>query len=466
MSDKHSSNSAKPTQEISRFPTKLARFISFDGGVISQGKLQRPDRYRYWRPNTIDIALIPRGAGLSYAAASFSQGGISTEHSSFNRILDFDTQTNMVEVETGIELSTLYDFLAKHGLYLPIQPGHGRITVGGCIAADVHGKNHAKDGTFINQVVSLTLFHPDQGIVEISPEIEPELFRLTCGGYGLTGNILRAKLRASVIPSHIIEINAVPLKNISSGMTEFTKKAFDFDFAYSWHNFIAKGTRFGHGYAFFAQFLHGNQNSNKLKVRGGSVSTPQLSADGRALWRLPMLNYSTTQGLNILYQIQQATKGQVRHATLRDALFPIHATQFYFKLFGTSGFHEYQVVIPTEHIANYFEAIQDYLNRSPIAITLASAKFFHGKQDLLRFTGNGICFALNFPRNKESVPFLVFLDKLVISLNGIPNIIKDSRLPRSVVEACYPEIELFRNLLNTFDPKRRFRSELSERLGL
>ena len=117
-------------QPYSAFPVMHSSFVSFDGGVVAQGLLQRPDRYRFWSSGIVDVPLISRGAGLSYAAASFSEGGLAIEHSAFNRILDFDSEQNIVEVEAGIELSVLYDFLASHGLYLPIQPGHGRITVG------------------------------------------------------------------------------------------------------------------------------------------------------------------------------------------------------------------------------------------------------------------------------------------------------------------------------------------------
>jgi decaprenylphospho-beta-D-ribofuranose 2-oxidase len=124
------------------------------------------------------------------------------------------------------------------------------------------------------------------------------------------------------------------------------------------------------------------------------------------------------------------------------------------------------MVMPIERINDYINAVQDYLSYNPIAVTLASAKLFRGRRELLRFTGDGICFALNFPRTQASSTFLNFLDKLVISVGGFPNIIKDSRLPRSVVDACYPEADRFRGQLHTFDPKRRFRSELSERLGL
>jgi len=446
-------------------PVAHCRFMSFDGGIRSDGLLQRPDRYRFWKTASVTRPLIPRGAGLSYAAASFYDNGLSIEHGSFNRILDFDSEQHIVEVESGIGLSALHDFLSLRGLYLPIQPGHGRITVGGCIAADVHGKNHARDGSFINQVVGFKLFHPEQGFIEVSPETEPALFRLTCGGYGLTGHILSVRLRARLIPSRMIEVNAISVENVWTGIEHLAHYALDSDFAYTWHDFTLNSSRFGCGYLFLARFVPESEKLDTLLTSGPPLP-PKLSAEIRTNWRLPLLNRWTIRGLNFAYRSNQNTKGAIRRISLYEALFPIHKTQFYFKLFGSRGFHEYQVIIPIDRMPEYLYGVRDFLKQRTIAVTLASAKLFSGQSELLRFTGDGACLALNFPRTSEASNFLTFLDQLVISLGGIPNIIKDSRLPRSVVEACYPGLQHFRRELHSFDPKRLFRSELSERLGL
>jgi decaprenylphospho-beta-D-ribofuranose 2-oxidase len=444
-------------------PTARRRFISFDGGVAADGLLQRPDRYRFWSTAPSPGHRIPRGAGLSYAAASFSQRAVSVEHGDFNRILDFDADSGIVEVEAGIELAVLYEFLASHGMYLPVQPGHGRITVGGCIAADVHGKNHARDGTFVNQVLSLTLFHPTHGEIHVARETEPSVFWLTCGGYGLTGHILRARLKASLMPSSHVELRAAPFPHAFSGIDDLAENASQADFAYTWHDMMRTGGDFGRGY-----LLLGSIRADARQGRHGVLANaiPSLSAEERASWRLPLLNRWTTYSMNLAYSTRERWHGRVRNVQLRDALFPIHETQFYFKLFGRTGFHEYQVLVPRLNIAQYLQSVQDFLNHHPLAITLASAKLFRGQQQLLRFTGEGICIALNFPRSRESIAFTAFLDKLVVSVKGIPNIIKDSRLPRAVMDACYPDADRFRRELRAFDPGRLFQSELSERLDL
>lgn len=438
-------------------------FISFDGGSRAAGAIVQPDRYRFWDSYQLSSTAIPRGAGLSYTGASFTQNGLSVSHSAFNRIVDFDRENKIVEVETGISLHDLYSFLFSQGLYLPVQPGHGQISVGGCIAADVHGKNNYRDGTFISQVISITLFHPMHGILHLSRDHEPDLFYLTCGGYGLTGHILKAQLQASAIPAQIIDLRAVKIESIQNSLSEIQNAAAESDFVYTWHDFTGKGDDFGKGFLFKANFAE-IETSNIFQTN--KVLTASLTSEDRAILPFSLFNHTSAFALNIVYKLKQRKTIRGIQLPLYQALFPAHQLQIYFKLFGRSGFHEYQALLPLDKMCDYLSAIKGRVSRGAPPITLASAKAFGGTQSLLRFSGNGICFALNFPRGQQSHKFMAFLDECLIDLGGIPNIIKDSRLPRSVIDACYPEADRFRSLLHDFDPKRTFRSELSERLGL
>lgn len=435
-------------------------FVSFDGCVGASGRLQQPDRYRYWRGALVEAPRISRGAGLSYAAASFLQGGLSVSHRSFDRITDFDSATGAVEVEAGVTLSTLHRFLFTRGLHLPIQPGHGRISVGGCIAPDVHGKNQTRDGTFINQVEAITLRHPTHGTLELSPQRDPELFRLTCGGYGLTGHIVSARLRATPAPMPWVKLHATPFDAAMDGFALLRDAPGDSDFAYTWHDMASPSRGFGSGYLMRGSFVQGGTSAD------ASAEAPALSAESRGRWPVSLLNAISARIVNLEFRRRQRPLMHGKIVPLEDTLFPIHKAQLYFQLFGAAGFREYQAILPHGAIEAYVEAVRRYVIANPVPIALASAKAFAGSSELLRFTGSGICLALNVPAGAAADRFMTFLDERVIALGGVPNIIKDSRLPRAVVDACYPEADRFRQALRAFDPKRLFRSDLSERLGL
>ena len=149
-----------------------------------------------------------------------------------------------------------------------------------------------------------------------------------------------------------------------------------------------------------------------------------------------------------------------------EALFPIHGSEMYFTLYGRRGFHEYQVLVPFGEAAAFVEEARRRAARRGVAVALCSAKAFEGAGDFLRFDGDGIAVAFDFPRGNAGTRFMEDLDAMTIAVRGKPNIVKDSRLPAAVVRACYPDFDRFRTALHRFDPKRRIRSTLSERLGL
>jgi len=450
----------------SAFPEAKTSYTSFDGHTRLFSRSRRPDRYRYWDLADLDEVTIPRGAGLSYVAASFSARSVTVDHGRFNRILAFDGKTRQVEVEAGISLGDLYDFLSPRGFYLSAQPGHPAITVGGCCAPDVHGKNQFREGTFIRQVEGARLFHPAHGIIEIGPRRSPELFRLTFGGYGLTGNLVSVTLGVKEIPSPIMSVRTLYLDDIHQLPAQLGESAARSDLVYSWHSFTAKGRSFGRGFIKEGRFDVASGYSAPSKAVAGPATHRPLSSESRGSWRVPLLGSVTIPLCNRLYDLGSRAARREGRMGLYEFLFPVHEKQFYFKLFGRRGFWEYQVLIPAHRFDEWVDRVRVRLSRKPIPVTLASGKLFAGEGELLRFTGNGICFALDFPRTPEGREFAEYLDRLSIQLGCLPNLIKDSRLSARVVAETYPGYERFRRELREFDPRRLYRSELSDRLEL
>lgn len=452
-----------------KFPRGGVRYTSFDGGVSIDTACREPDRYSFWdgiRDST--QPMIPRGGGFSYAAASFSSSAITTEHHRFNRILAFSPEKQTLTAEAGMTLGELQAFLTPKGFYLSVQPGHPKITLGGCIGADVHGKNQFRDGTFITRINSIDLFHPTYGRLLLSPEKDAGIFKLTCGGYGLTGDILNVELKVTPIPSGpsaYIKMNRTLLPDIGSlpdALIEASKRA---DLVYTWHDFTASGKSFGRGFLNEGRFATAEECTQRPAPQA-KRRVSKLSAENRGNWGLPFFNGLTAAPFNQFYHMAQRLSSSEGLVSLYEFLFPVHNKEAYFKLFGRAGFMEYQVVVPLAGFNEYIDAIRARLRTRSCPVTLASAKLFAGKQDLLRFTGEGICLALNFPRSSAGNAFAAFLDELLPKAGAIPNIIKDSRLPAKVVAATYPQYGLFKERLAAFDPKRIYRSELSERLKL
>lgn len=442
-------------------PSERRCLVTMDGGVrVAGAAVQRPDRHAHFRKHETALPAIPRGAGFSFAAASFGGGSTSIEITAFDRVLDFDTHSGQVEVETGITLGALFEFLAPRGYYLPVQPGHHRITVGGCIAANVHGKNPARDGTFVTQVESVRLFHPRHGYLELSRDKEPALFHATCGGLGLTGIIIAARLRTHRLPGHSLRIARRQVASIAEGAGLLAEDSAHNDLAYGWFDCSRRGRAHGFGVVVTGQFVSGPENDTAFKLPHS-----RFSPETRARLPLSLLNPMSVRMVNTAYFWSLRRSGDTV-ATLAEALYPTRANELYLSLFGRRGLHECQTIIPHAKLAEFVARLRDHAMRAGACIALAVAKPFNGTSDLIRFDGSGISLAIETPRSASTERLLPEIDHLVVGVGGRPNIIKDSRLPRSIFEATYTDCDRFRMVLRQWDPKRLFRSELSERLGL
>ena len=437
--------------------------VSFDGGVRAIAQVVRPDHLRQIERMPEGVVRIVRGAGYSYAAAGFGGGALVVDGRAFDRVLAFDAAAGRIRCEAGTTLARIHEVAAPHGWYLPVQPGYPLITVGGCVAADVHGKNHWRDGTFARVVEELTLFHPAHGVQTLDPKHGTDLFRLTCGGFGLTGHILSATLRLSPLPSTAILARTEGLESLEDAQEALARHASDAELVYTWHDLALRGARFGAGTIHSARF---GQATGAAGRAPGVLPKRGITAESRARPGIRFFGGVTTALFNRAYHAWLRASPGERILPLRDFLFPVSRRTVYFRLFGREGFHEVQLLLPSETFRDVARELRRGVARLRPPLTLASCKLFRGTSSHVRFDGSGVCLALDFPRSADSGRFAEFLDEIACEANGRPNLAKDSRLSRAVAERCIPEIDGFREALARFDPRRLYRSELSERLGL
>ena len=438
-----------------------AHLVSFDGGFREHSVCHRPDRYRLLESDVDSRARIARGGGYSYAAASFGGGAVTVEMRKFNRILGFDPARRTIEVEAGTTLGELLPVTARAGLWLPVQPGYPAITVGGCIAANVHGKNPFRDGTFRACVADLTLFHPDHGFRRLSETEGATAFELTSGGYGLTGIVVAATLRLEPLCGGRITVKRHAVGSLPEAVRVVKDLAGQSLFAYTWHDATPRRRTFGRGYVY-----EGALDPGGLDAQEFAVPYRVLTAGARARLPFSLWNTASARVFASGYWHLERRRREVTTSNLFDAIFPFARRSAYFRLFGRPGLVEYQVIVPLDGVESFLAELRHLLLSAPVPSVLLSMKVFAGEPRLLRFERDGVCLTLNLERNAATLDLLARLDELSIDTRALPNIIKDSRIPLRVVRACYAEYERFRQELAAFDSRRRFRSELSERLAL
>ncbi|MAM67316.1 MAG: FAD-binding oxidoreductase [Pseudomonadota bacterium] len=435
-------------------------YTSLDRFTSGEYEFDRPDRFRRLVETVQRDGIVARGAGVSYVAASFSPKAVSIETAAFDRILAFDPDRSWIEVEAGVSLGKLFEFLTPRGFHIPIQPGHPQVTIGGCVAANVHGKNQYSDGIFGSLVQELTLYHPDHGVVRASPTENAEIFDLTVGGYGLTGIILSVRIGIAKLAGAAVRQRNFRVDGLLAAFREVDRLKQDHDLIYCWNDLSRLGRNRGAGVVVTGSYVAGDS--------GGKAETNYKRLDPSAKKRLRP-NVFTDKAMpwvNRIYAHQNRPASKPVDVPLFQFNFPAVGKEFFFDFFGDTGFVELQLLLPSDAVEAYVEdflSLQESHGR-PIALT--TIKAVRGDQRLLHFNGNGFNFTIELRNSPQNIAFLNNLDDLNCRYGGITNIIKDSRLRPEIAERQYPEIDLFRQRLRTYDPRRRFSSALSERLLL
>jgi decaprenylphospho-beta-D-ribofuranose 2-oxidase len=434
---------------------RRTEFVSFDGSTRITTLHQRPDRYRHL-DQILDRTLIARGGGYAYSAASFGANSCALEMTAFDRMLDFDPAKSTLEVEAGARVIDVCKWAIHRGLQVPVMPGYPLVTIGGCIAADVHGKNPWRDGTFADWVRAVTIFHPDKGYVNATSESDPALFEMTCGGFGLTGVIVKATLELAPLPGTDMDLTSQPVHTLSEAVELLA--ASTEDFCYSWHD-ATPGRSFGRGLVTSGRWVQGVRDDPALRYR-------PMSARARAAFPISLWNSLTVRCANAVFYRMNGQWKPRRRMNLLDAAFPLARNAVYLAGFGRSGMRELQIFLDAASINSFIRALEHFTARERQPLIMASLKRFQGRQRSLSPTGAGYLIAIDFLPGKAANRLMAKIDDLMLEMGGQPNLSKDSRISHEVAARSIRNYGTFAEGLRRYDPSRRFRSELSERIGL
>lgn len=438
-------------------PLRTSTLTTFDGTWHETCSVARPEKIRELREilQVGNTPLIARGAGLSYSPASFGSESVVIEMHLFDRILALDYERLRVTVEPGISVGKLSEFLLREGMLLPVVPGYPAITVGGCVACDVHGKSQFHSGNFGDKVLSLRLEHPALGVVDCSRETNAELFHLTIGGLGLTGLITRVEIQLLRRPGTQLHVESIPVANLHQAADVLEASAAAFDGVYSWHNCNTRMDGFGQGLVFREKYVDGPPVPPSEPV--GRMSVWRRAPF--SLWKGPFTS------LALWGYKTMAQRNASRVLPVRRGLFPIEGLEFYYAAFGRVGFREYQVIVPRHRWDAYVEEFRKILDAAQLPVTLASLKLFRGAPRRVSFVGEGICLALDVPESQRARQLFVALDELSVRHSAPVNLAKDGRVPPAVCAKVFSGYGAFCEALKHFDSSRRFRSALRSQLN-
>jgi decaprenylphospho-beta-D-ribofuranose 2-oxidase len=415
--------------------------------------------------------VIARGLGRSYGDAAQNAGGAVASTTTLRSLRWEDEGRGLLTVGAGTSLSALIAAVVPRGWFIPVSPGTGMVTVGGAIAADVHGKNHHGDGSFCDHVERLTLATPT-GCRELTPGDDPDLFWATAGGLGLTGVTLGATLRLLPVETSRMQVTTARARDLDEAKALLAAGDADHRYSVAWLDALAPPRRLGRSVLSVADHASVADLPAPPPGHGRSAAPPRPalalpSPAGAGPPVLPpgLLHRSTGRAFNELWY-RKARPG-TGLSELAAFFHPLDAVGGWNRLYGRGGLVQYQFVVPFGAERVVEQALRR-VNAAGVPSFLAVLKRFgEANAGPLSFPMPGWTLALDFPARAEGLAAcLDALDEEVAGAGGRVYLVKDARLRPELLAAMYPRLNEWSRVRDAVDPEHVLRSDLARRLGL
>jgi FAD/FMN-containing dehydrogenase len=407
---------------------------------------------------------VARGNGRAYGDAGI---GVSStiDMTAFDRVRSFDPATGRIRLEAGVLLSDLIDTFGPRGFLPYVVPGTRFVTVGGAIAADVHGKNHHCEGGFGRYVDSILLRTGQGETIEVSREQGADVFLATIGGMGLTGIILEATLRLRPVETGWIRERVIPAKSLRDAVAALDGGD-SATYSVAWIDCVAKGENLGRSLIYLGEHAAAGELSKdgmKDAATFPAGHDPRLNVP----FDLPSLtlNRLSIRAFNELYyRMGERRAGSAHLVSIYPYFFPLDGVGGWNRIYGRRGFLQHQCVIPQDRALDVLGEILDRVSSRGDASFLAVLKKLGQGDGLMSFPMPGYTLALDFPMSGSIFGFLDEIDRLVVAAGGRLYLAKDARQSRATFAAGYPALQRFNEIRRSLDPDGKIRSQLSQRL--
>lgn len=474
----------------------------------------------------LSTSLIPRGAGRSYGDAAANPKGITVLMERLNRILSFDESTGVVRVESGVLIKDLIDVFAPRGYMPPVVPGTKYVTIGGAIAADVHGKNHYSAGSFSRHLKGFELIDGTGVRRWCARQENSEAFWATVGGMGLTGIITEAEISLTKITSMFMKSRCVHLHGLKALLEAFEENVSNHQYAVAWLDCSGnKMSRMSHikSVLFLGDHAEHNDHADEKELSmPNAAQGKEFRAAPHGLFSVVpitipdvippgFLNPRTLRLFNQVYFFLQRRK----HQTIQDLdrfFFPLDSVNDWNRLYGHAGFVQYQCLLPcysraggadtivrdsdmssnqtvgskmvenqvvanrvVERIAEGITEILSHCAESGHHPWLVVLKRFGKTEEhssethkniSLSFPDEGYTLTMDFPRRVRLPQLINNLDTATLQMGGRVYLAKDSCLTLQTFQQMYPQWRQWLTVRDELDPGNIFSSALSTRLGL
>ena len=425
--------------------------------------LRRPEQL----PGLLDsgTTLIARGNGRSYGDAALNPA-LTLSMLGMNRSQAFDAGTGLLTCEAGVMLSDILETFVPRGWFPPVVPGTKFVTVGGMVAADVHGKNHHLEGSFGAHVESLSLVTADGELRVCNRSENTDLFRATIGGMGLTGVILSASFRLKPIETSFVMAETLSVRDLDETMALFDD-SHNWPYSVAWIDCLARGEKFGRALVSRADTTTHNSLPESLALdplRPASTRKLSIPVDMPSV----VINRYSVGLFNELYYQHSRKRAGTSLVHFDPYFFPLDRIMAWNRLYGRRGFVQYQCVLPKSESPAGIAALLDCVRLAGQCSPLAVLKLFGPEgEGLMSFPMKGCTLSLDFPMRRGTLDLLNELDRITHDHGGRIYLAKDACSTPERLRLGYPDFNAFNAVrAEATGMPDKFASQLSQRLEL
>jgi decaprenylphospho-beta-D-ribofuranose 2-oxidase len=409
--------------------------------------------------------VIARGLGRSYGDAAQNAGGAVVDATGVDGIGAVDPETGTITASAGASVDELLRVLVPQGWFVPVSPGTRYVTVGGAVAADIHGKNHHRDGSWGTHVRSLRLSTPG-GVVDVGPDRDPELFWATVGGMGLTGVVLEATFDLLPIGTSRLRVDTDRTTDLDDALDRMTREDDGYHFSVAWIDLLATGATTGRSVLTRGQFAVPEDLPPRLRADPLAYDpAPRLVAPP---W-VPQaaLNRLSVRAFNEFWYRHHPRRRRDELQTIPRFWHPLDGVKDWNRIYGSRGFVQWQTVLPFGEEAVLREVVEALAAAQRPSFLAVLKRFGPGNPAPLSFPIPGWTLALDLPAGDPTLgPLLDRLDQSVADAGGRAYLAKDSRLDPALLPVMYPRLDEWRAVAARVDPDGVLQSDLSRRLNL
>ncbi|MDT8305892.1 MAG: FAD-binding oxidoreductase [Anaerolineae bacterium] len=420
-----------------------------------------------------------RGGGNSYGDAALNDENILIDFRRMNRILDWDPASGTIRVEPGVTLQQLWQYVIEDGWWPPVVTGTMKITMGGGLAMNVHGKNAWKMGPIGEHTLDFELMLPDGEVIHCSREENADVFHAAIGGFGMLGAFTAITLQMKRVYSGLLSVEAAASPNLAAMMAYFEQHLDESDYLVGWIDAFPGGEHLGRGQVHRAVYLGpGEDPAPEVTLTLANQQIPDtIIGIVPKIWLPPLMRpFYNNAGWRLVCHakflsslVKEGYDGvqyQQPHAHFHFLLDAIPFKNAY----GPAGIIQYQVFVPADTAEGTLTTLLEMGHEHHMPNYLSVLKRHRPDPFLMTHGLDGYSLAMDFHLNEGNRARMRQLaremDQVVLDAGGRFYFAKDSTLRPDVVRAYLgPEtITRFRTLKEQCDPEGLLETNLWRRL--